>query len=148
MRWRFALAMVRREARASAARLGLFGVCMGLGVAGLVGLHGVRSSARHALEARAQEIFGADLRLASREPFAEADLVRVAELESTANTRSASVTRFGSLNPSACHSKQPRTAHAKMPGISARSLSGSVLSISDDEIVTLKGIIFKRRQIA
>ena len=44
MNGRFVVAMVRRETRASRRRFALYGGCMALGIAALVGLHGLRAT--------------------------------------------------------------------------------------------------------
>ena len=46
-----------------------------------------------------------------------------------------------------CHSRQPRTAQARIPGASDLSLSSSFPSISPSEMVCSKGTRFIRRHI-
>lgn len=95
MNTRFAAAMARREARASAQRLGLYGGCMALGIAALVGLGGLRTSVAEAVAEQAQRLLGADLQLASRAPFPADVEARVARLPTGA--RAARVTQFASM---------------------------------------------------
>lgn len=97
MNTRFAIAMARREMRASARRLGLYGSCMALGIAALVGLGGLRASVAEAVAEQAQRLLGADLRLASRAPFPADVEARVARLTSSARAPAARVTQFASM---------------------------------------------------
>lgn len=97
MNARFALAMARREARASHRRLLLYGSCMALGIAALVGLHGVRATVTRAVNAQARELLGADLRLSSRAPLSAELESRLAQLATRAETRTARVTQFASM---------------------------------------------------
>jgi len=81
-------------------RLGLYSSCMALGIAALVGTHGLRATVRDAVDAQAQRLLGADLRLASREPLTPELEGLVTELELRADTTdsaAARVTRFGSM---------------------------------------------------
>ena len=71
MNRRFVLAVARREARASARRFLLYGGCMTLGIAALVGLHGVRASVGRAIDEQSLQLLGADLMLSSRTPLDE-----------------------------------------------------------------------------
>jgi putative ABC transport system permease protein len=89
--------MFRREARASARRLGLYGGCMALGIAALVGVHGLRITVNDAVDAQAQRLFGADLRLESGTPLGSEHAALVAEMAARANSEAAHVTRFGSM---------------------------------------------------
>ena len=89
MNTRFAIAMARRETRTSARRLALYGSCMALGIAALVGLDGLRASVTDALGEQAQRLLGADLRLASHALFPAGVEARVAELESSTGTPAA-----------------------------------------------------------
>ena len=69
MNTRFAIAMARRETRTSARRLALYGSCMALGIAALVGLDGLRASVTDALGEQAQRLLGAaKVRRAFRDP--------------------------------------------------------------------------------
>ena len=97
MNTRFAIAMARRETRTSARRLALYGSCMALGIAALVGLDGLRASVTDALGEQAQRLLGADLRLASHALFPAGVEARVAELESSTGTPAARVTQFASM---------------------------------------------------
>lgn len=97
MNGRFVLAMARREARASRRRFALYGGCMALGIAALVGLQAVRASVEGAVAEQSQRLLGADLRLESREPLAP-ELERLAdELGRAAGAAPSHVTRFGSM---------------------------------------------------
>ena len=97
MNRRFILATLRREARASRRRFLLYGGCMTLGIATLVGLHGLRTLAEAAVEAQSQRLLGADLRLASRADLDDDQIALVAQLEQNARAPVAHVTRFGSM---------------------------------------------------
>ena len=70
---------------------------MALGIAALVGLHGMRETVRQAVAAQSQRLLGADLRLASRAPLTPELEERVAELEREADAPAAHITRFGSM---------------------------------------------------
>ncbi len=97
MNGRFAVAMARRELRASRRRFALYGSCMALGIAALVGLHGLRATVSDAVDAQSRRLMGADLRLASRAPLdasLEAVVSQLSDLEGSAAAR---VTRFGSM---------------------------------------------------
>jgi putative ABC transport system permease protein len=65
----FALAMARREARASRRRLALYMSSITLGVAALVAINSFRENVTAAINAEARTLLGADLELASRQPF-------------------------------------------------------------------------------
>ncbi|MGI9591119.1 MAG: ABC transporter permease, partial [Myxococcota bacterium] len=97
MNRRFVLAVARREARASARRFLLYGGCMTLGIAALVGLHGVRASVDAAVDQQSQRLLGADLRLSIRQPLDDAMRARVAQLEPRLEAPPARVTRFASM---------------------------------------------------
>jgi putative ABC transport system permease protein len=88
--------MARRELRASRRRFALYGGCMALGIAALVGLHGLRATVRDAVDAQARQLLGADLRLESRAPLSPELEALIDEL--TAGDADASrSTRFGSM---------------------------------------------------
>lgn len=70
MKRRFVVSMVRRELRVAARRFGLYGSCMAIGIAVVVGLHTLREAVDEAVTLRSRELLGADLRLESRDPFA------------------------------------------------------------------------------
>ncbi len=55
---------------------------------------------------------------------------------------------FAPASPCRCQSRPPRTAQARMPGISARSLSARCGSLSPSAICTSKGTILMRCQMA
>jgi len=94
---RFALAMARRELRTSRRRLLLYGSCMALGIAALVGLHGLRATLLDAIDDQARELLGADLRLSSRTPLSEALENQLAALERSGELPAARITQFGSM---------------------------------------------------
>lgn len=93
----FVVAMLRRELRASRRRLVLYGSCMALGVAALVGLHGLRATTGSAIDAQSARLLGGDLRLSRRAPFPDDVRERVAALLTTRDAGSAELTRFGSM---------------------------------------------------
>ncbi len=93
LRRTFVAQMIRREARASRQQLFLYGSCMALGIAALVGLHGLRAATQHALDSQSRRLFGADLRIAGRAPLEE----HVSELEAPEGAALTRVTRFGSM---------------------------------------------------
>lgn len=97
MNARFVWAMARREARASRRRFLLYGGCMALGIATLVGLHGLRATVRDTVDAEAQRLLGADLRLASRAPFEPVVEELVRGFLQGDDAAGARVTRFGSM---------------------------------------------------
>ncbi len=69
MKWHFVVSMVRRELRVATRRFGLYGSCMAIGIAVVVGLHTLREAVDEAVTLRSRELLGADLRLESRDPF-------------------------------------------------------------------------------
>jgi len=89
--------MFRREVRASRGQLLLYGSCVALGIAALVGLHGLRSATRSALDAQSQDLLGADLRIASRARIEGPAVAPLEELEASRDVESTRVTRFGSM---------------------------------------------------
>ena len=93
----FVAAMLRRELRASRRRLLLYGSCMALGVAALVGLHGLRETTRDAIDAQAARLLGADLRLTRRGPLPDDVRARVAPLAEGEGRALAEQTHFGSM---------------------------------------------------
>ena len=97
MNARFALAMARREARSSWRRMALYGACMAVGVAALVGLQGLRATVEQALDAQSQELLGADLLLSSRAPWTPATRDQIRELLGSEGADGARITRFGSM---------------------------------------------------
>lgn len=97
MNARFALAMARRELRASRRRLLLYGSCMALGIAALVGLHGLRTTLLDAVDSHARELLGADLHLASRVPLSEALEAQLDALEQSGERAAVRVTQFASM---------------------------------------------------
>ena len=97
MNGRFAAAMARRELRASRRRFALYGSCMALGIAALVGLHGLRTTVSDAVDAQSRRLMGADLRLASRAPLEASIEVVVSQLTKLEGSDAARITRFGSM---------------------------------------------------
>ena len=97
MNARFVYSMFRREARTSVRRIGLYGGSMALGIAALVGTHGLRITVDDAVDAQAQKLFGADLRIESGTPLEEQHAALVDLLAAHANTEISQVTRFGSM---------------------------------------------------
>jgi predicted lysophospholipase L1 biosynthesis ABC-type transport system permease subunit len=67
--WRFVIAMARRELRSARRRFAMYGACMAIGIAVVVGLHALRATVRHAVDMQSQEMLGADLRISSRAPL-------------------------------------------------------------------------------
>jgi putative ABC transport system permease protein len=94
---RFVLAVARREARASARRFLLYGGCMTLGIAALVGLHGVRTSVSRAIDEQSQQLLGADLMVTSRTPLDEEMTSLLGLLDEQLEAPAADVTRFASM---------------------------------------------------
>jgi putative ABC transport system permease protein len=115
MRWRFALAMARREGRAARRRLVLYGACVAFGIAGLVGLHGLRASVEREIAAESKRLLGADLRLASRAAFGADAEQRVAELAGQGGSPPARVVRFGSM------ALVPRSGRTRLADVQAVS---------------------------
>jgi putative ABC transport system permease protein len=76
----FILRMAWREARASWARLLLFFLCAGLGVAAIVVLRSVTQHVRATLTAEARSLLGADVMIETRRPLDESALGRVQPL--------------------------------------------------------------------
>ncbi|MCP5040774.1 MAG: FtsX-like permease family protein [bacterium] len=97
MNRRFVLRMLRREARSSRRQLLLYGSCMALGIASLVGLHGMRATTEQAVDAQSRRLLGGDLRVKSRGPIEGAEVELLLDFEARAETRTARVTRFGSM---------------------------------------------------
>ncbi len=97
MNRRFVSQMLRREVRASRRHLLLYGSCMALGIAALVGLHGLRATTYRALDAQSQKLLGADLRIASRAPIQGDAGAAIAGFDSRAGVQSTRMTRFGSM---------------------------------------------------
>jgi putative ABC transport system permease protein len=77
VKWRFVVSMVRRELRVAVRRFGLYGSCMAIGIAVVVGLHTLREAVDEAVTLRSRELLGADLRLESRDPFAAGTVAAV-----------------------------------------------------------------------
>ena len=94
MNWRFVWAMARRELRAARRRFALYGACMAIGIAVVVGLHALRATVQHAVNVQSQELLGADLRVSSRAELDQDIETRLADLAPDAV---AQTTRFGSM---------------------------------------------------
>ena len=92
----FALAMVRREGRASWRRLALYMSAITLGVAALVAINSFRQNVTAGINAEARDLLGADLELSSRQPF---DSLITAILDSARNDGASLsyVTSFASM---------------------------------------------------
>lgn len=97
LRRAFVVQMIRREARASRRALMLYGSCMALGIAALVGLHGLRAATEHALDTQSRRLLGADLRISSRAPIEGEGAAPVVALAKTSGTSLSRMTRFGSM---------------------------------------------------
>lgn len=97
MKTRFVVSMVRRELRAAARRFGFYGSCMAIGIAVVVCLHSLREAVNEAVDLRARELLGADLRLESRDGFGPEVSAALAVLESRALRETTRVTRLGSM---------------------------------------------------
>ncbi len=97
MNARFARSMVKRELRAAARRFGFYGGCMAIGIAVVASLHSLREAVDQAVDLRAREMLGADLRLESRDPFGPEIRGALAELEAVALEPTTRVSRLGSM---------------------------------------------------
>ena len=97
MKPRFVLGMVRRELRAAARRFGFYGGCMAIGIAVVVTLHALREAVDESVDLQSREMLGADLRLASRDPFGPALRAALAPIEEAALQPPTRVTRLGSM---------------------------------------------------
>lgn len=97
MNRRFVAAMLRREARASRRPFVLYGTCMALGIASLVGLHGMRATTENAVDLQSKRLLGGDLRVESRAPIEGEGVSALLEFEARADTERTRVTRFGSM---------------------------------------------------
>jgi len=64
--------MAWRESRSSRARLFWFSLSISLGVAALAAVGSLSATLREAVDAQAKTLLGADLVLASRQPFSPA----------------------------------------------------------------------------
>jgi len=97
LRRHFVAQMIRREARSSRRALLLYGSCMALGIAALVGLHGLRAATRHALDIQSKQLLGADLRVSSRAPIEGPGAESIQALEADEGASLTHMTRFGSM---------------------------------------------------
>ena len=89
--------MLRREFRASRRRLLLYGSCMALGIAALVGLHGMRATTRIAIDQQAARLLGGDLRISGRAEIPDEIRARVGSLVTASTDGTAEVVRFASM---------------------------------------------------
>jgi len=94
---RFVLSMIARELRHAGRRFGLYGGCMAIGIAVVVGLHALREAVDHAVDLRSRELLGADLRLESRDPVSPELQAVLDPLEARAEVPPTLVTRLGSM---------------------------------------------------
>jgi len=94
---RFVMAMLGREARASRRPFLLYGTCMALGIASLVGLHGMRSTTERAVDQQSKQLLGADLRVESRAPIEGEGAEPLLAFEASEQVETTRVTRFGSM---------------------------------------------------
>ncbi len=90
---------------------------MALGIAGLVGLHGLRATVRDAVDAQSRRLLGADLRLASRAPLDASVEALIAELVDGERGDAAHVTRFASM------AFTPRSGRTRM--VDVRGMQGA-----------------------
>ena len=97
MRARFVTAMIRRELFAAGRRFGLYGSCMAIGIAVVVGLHSLREAVNEAVDLQSRELLGADLRLETRNPFGPRMQDALGDLESAALLPPTEATRLGSM---------------------------------------------------
>ncbi len=70
---------------------------MALGVAALVGLHGLRATTGHAIDAQAAKLLGADLRLSRRAPLTDDVRDRLGALLAETGGEAVEQTHFGSM---------------------------------------------------
>jgi putative ABC transport system permease protein len=70
---------------------------MALGVASLVGLHGIRATTQHAVDAQSKRLLGADLRIESRAPIEGDAFPSLLDFEASKEVQSTRVVRFGSM---------------------------------------------------
>lgn len=89
--------MLRRELRVAARRFSLYGGCMAIGIAVVVGLHSLREAVDEAVDLESRSLLGADLRLESRNPFGPETRVAIDALEQAALDTPTRVTRLGSM---------------------------------------------------
>jgi putative ABC transport system permease protein len=94
---RFVRAMVRRELRTAWRRFGLYGGCMAIGIAAVVGLYTLREAVHEAVDLRSRELLGADLRLESRDAFGPGIREAIEAIESQALLPPTRVTRLGTM---------------------------------------------------
>jgi putative ABC transport system permease protein len=89
--------MIRRELLAAGRRFGLYGSCMAIGIAVVVGLHSLREAVNEAVDLESRELMGADLRLESRDPYGPDMRVALDALDAAALTPPTTATRLGSM---------------------------------------------------
>ena len=90
---------------------------MALGIAGLVGLHGLRATVRDAVDAQSRRLLGADLRLATRAPLDASVEALIAKLVDGERGDTAHVTRFASM------ALTPRSGRTRM--VDVRGMQGA-----------------------
>jgi putative ABC transport system permease protein len=89
--------MLRRELRSVGRRFVVYGGCMAIGIAVVVGMHSLGQAVSDAVDLRARELLGADLRLESRDGFGAAIATPLAEIERQALAPPTRVTRLGTM---------------------------------------------------
>jgi len=89
--------MIRRELRAAGRRFGIYGGCMAIGIAVVVGLHSLREAVDEAVDLESRQLLGADLRLESRNPFGPEIRRAIEVLEAEALLPPTRATRLGSM---------------------------------------------------
>ncbi|MBI3982859.1 MAG: FtsX-like permease family protein [Gemmatimonadetes bacterium] len=92
----FALAMARREARASRRRLALYMSSITLGVAALVAINSFRENVTAGINAEARNLLGADIELSSRQPF-DSMITGILDSVQTEGVALSRVTSFASM---------------------------------------------------
>lgn len=97
MHTRFVFSMIRRELRAAGRRFGFYGSCMAIGIAVVVCLHSLREAVDDAVDLRAKELLGADLRVESRDAFGSEVLAALQPIDAAALQPATRVTRLGSM---------------------------------------------------
>jgi putative ABC transport system permease protein len=139
---RFVAAMTRREARSSRRHLFLYGSCMALGIASLVGLHGMRATTERAIYEQSTRLLGADLRVESRAPIEGAAIQPLLDLEASAQAETTRVTRFGSM---ALALRSGRSRLVDIQGVESNSpLYGAVITAPPDRFALLHALTGQR----
>ena len=107
MHTRFVFSMIQRELRAAGRRFGFYGSCMAIGIAVVVCLHSLREAVDDAVDLRAKELLGADLRVESRDAFGSEVRAALAPIDAAALQPATRVTRLGSMAVSYTHLTLP-----------------------------------------